>query len=174
MTKKLMVGALCMGLAVASQAGLPDAGKLQALKAGLQQQLDAFQPIKNASGKCVALPVDHVKNSGTQAIAENCEGKANQRWNLKDGLISNPGKLCLQPVAAEGQPTVVQAITCSEAEDKSAQMWQVAGEFAKGAMLKLGDQCLSTENGDANARLVLQGCDENNANQKWLQEAKAE
>lgn len=174
MNKKLMVGVFCVGMVAGVQAGLPDAGKLQALKAGLQAQLDAFQPIRNGNGKCLALPVDLVKNSGTQGIAENCEGKANQRWNLKDGMISNPGKLCLQAVPVKDQPTLVQAITCIEAENKAPQTWVVTGDINTGAALKFSNQCLSTESNDANARLLLQGCDAKNPNQKWVLEPKAE
>ncbi|PID42241.1 MAG: hypothetical protein CSB48_11385 [Proteobacteria bacterium] len=167
MFKKTVFLLIISSLLTVAHAGLPDANKLQALKKGLQSQLDAFKLLKNSTGKCVALDMASIKISGSPALVQDCTGKPNQKWSVRKGIISNPAKLCIQPVKNEKGETSLQAVTCTGGPD---QVWQVVGKPGKPVEIRKNKQCLAVVTNEKNAFLVLQGCVAENTGQKWIRE----
>ncbi|PIE44492.1 MAG: hypothetical protein CSA50_00120 [Gammaproteobacteria bacterium] len=164
MLKKITVFLLLSSVLSTAQAGLPDASKLQALKQGLQKQLDAFKLVKNSSGQCLALDMANVKISGSTALLQNCTGKPNQRWSIRNGIISNPAKLCIQPVKNDKGETLLQAMTCT---GKPHQIWQIVTNPDKRIEIRKDKQCLGVVSRKNGFALALEPCVAKNANQKW-------
>jgi cytochrome c len=105
------------------------------------------------SGECIDVQ-DGATADGTPIIVFQCHGSPNERWFIKNGVISENFGSCLDVQGGapiEGAPIIL--VACS---GTSSQQWAVT----KGQIIGLGGMCIA-ESGGSTADLtplVLASC----------------